>query len=156
MTFYILLNQITSIFLGFNLLTTLSFDSEIQSYLYGGSKQDVFIQVTNNHKTLVLKPMRDDGLSNLLVITSKRKYYFQLGIDRQKPHQFIEIKDGSPGHALKKKIESEEFEILEGGSSVLFRNKHEKPVMVNGIEVKDKEYFSKGVPLLLEGRRILN
>ena len=68
MSFYILANHITTLFLSLNLLTTLSFDSEIISYLYGGSKEDVFFKVTNNNRTLAIKPLTDGSFSNLLVI----------------------------------------------------------------------------------------
>ncbi len=156
MMFYILMNQITTLFLSLNLLTTLSFDSEIVSYLYGGGKEEVFFQVTNNNRTLALKPLMDGNYSNLLVITKERKYYFDLRQSSNNPHQFIEIKDGVGSHALTKKIKTDKYEILEGQSSILFVNSSENEVEVNSIKVKKREYFSKGVPILLNGKRILN
>ena len=137
MTFYILMNQITTIFLSLNLLTTLSFDSEIISYLYGGSKEEMFFQVTNNNRTLALKPMMDGNYSNLLVITKERKYYFDLKQTNQKSHQFIEIKDGVASHALTKKIKTKDYEILEGQSSILFVNNSNAEVTVNSMKVVD-------------------
>ncbi len=156
MTFYILMNQITTIFLSLNLLTTLSFDSEIISYLYGGSKEEMFFQVTNNNRTLALKPMMNGNYSNLLVITKERKYYFDLKQTNQNSHQFIEIKDGLASHALTKKIKTKDYEILEGQSSILFVNNSNAEVTVNSIKVKNRDYFSKGVPIILNGKRILN
>lgn len=156
MIFYILANQITSLFLSLNLLTTLSFDSEIVSYLYGGSKEEMFFQVTNNNRTLAIKPLMDGKYSNLLIITKERKYYFELAQGQSSTHQFIEVKDGVISHALTKKIETKSYEILEGQSSILFINKSNQEVMVNNIKVKHKEYFSKGVPILFNGKRILN
>ena len=76
MTFYMLLNQVATVFLSLNVLTTLTFDSEVQSYLYGGSQTDLFVQVTNNSRTLALKSKTEGELSNLLVITKNRKFYF--------------------------------------------------------------------------------
>ncbi|MBL7665288.1 MAG: hypothetical protein JNM93_09150 [Bacteriovoracaceae bacterium] len=156
MTFHILMNQVTTLFLSLNLLTTLSFESEIQSYLYGGSKEEMFFQVTNNHKTLAIKPKLEGGYSNLLVITKNRKYYFDLKLNKEVPHQFIEVKDGVRNHALTRKIEAPLFDILEGDNSLLFINKKTEPVVVNGLPIKSREYFSKGVPLIYEGTRILN
>ncbi|PIP96080.1 MAG: hypothetical protein COV37_16360 [Bdellovibrio sp. CG11_big_fil_rev_8_21_14_0_20_39_38] len=156
MTFYILLNQLTTLFVSLNLLTTLTFDSEIQSYLYGGSKEEMFFQVTNNHRTLAIKPLIKEKLSNLLIITKERKYYFDLGLDESHPHQFIEVKDGMPSHALKKKITTSDFEILEGEASMLFINRKDQEAVVNGQKVKYREYLSKGVPIIYEGKRILN
>jgi type IV secretory pathway VirB9-like protein len=150
------MNQITTLFLSLNLLTTLSFDSEVISYLYGGSKEEMFFQVTNNNRTLAIKPMMDGSYSNLLVITKERKYYFDLKQTSEKSHQFIEIKDGVASHALTKKIKTKNYEILEGQSSVLFVNNTAQELIVNSIKVKQREYFSKGVPIILNGKRILN
>jgi hypothetical protein len=156
MIFHILTNQMTTLFLSLNLLTTLSFDSEIQSYLYGGGQEEIFFQVTNNHKTLALKPKMDGAYSNLLVITKNAKYYFDLKHDRSNPHQFIEIKNGVMNHALTKKMKTKEVEILEGDNSILLINNSSHELTVNGVKVKHREYFSKGVPIILEGKRILN
>ena len=156
MIFHILLNQMTTLFLSLNLLTTLSFDSEIESYLYGGSQEEMFFQVTNNHKTLAMKPKMEGGYSNLLVITKDRKYYFDLKYDKDKPHQFVEVKDGVVNFALTKKITKSDYELLEGDNSILFINRKNSEVNVNGITVKQREYISKGVPIVVDGKRILN
>lgn len=156
MTFHIIANQITTLFLSLHLLTTLSFDSEIESFLYGGSKEDVFFQVTNNQKTLAIKPTQTQRFSNLLVITKKRKYYLDLSYDEEKPHQFIEIKDGVMNHALKERMTHKDYQIMEGENSLLFINRRNNPVMINRIKVRSREYFSKGVPLIKDGQRILN
>lgn len=156
MIFQILTNQMTTLFLSVHLLTTLSFDSEIQSYLYGGGQNEIFFQVTNKERTLALKPKTEGGFSNLLVITRNRKYYFQLDYDPKNPHTFIEVKDGVMNHALTKKTSSPEYDILEGDNSILFINKSPNEVTVNGMKVRSREYLSKGVPILLEGKRILN
>ncbi|MCM2349702.1 MAG: hypothetical protein NDI69_06755 [Bacteriovoracaceae bacterium] len=156
MIFHILMNQMTTVFLGLNLLTTLSFDSEIQSYLYGGSQEELFFQVTNNHKTLAIKPKIDGAYSNLLVITKNSKYYFDLKEAKVNPHQFVEVKNGVMNHALTKKIKTKDYEILEGDNSILFINNRSSEVTVNGMRIKHREYLSKGVPILYEGLRILN
>lgn len=156
MTFYMLMNQITTVFLGLNLLTTLTFDSEIVSYMYGGAKEDVFFSVTNNNKTLALKPKSKSEFSNLLVITKERKYYFQLSTAEVRPHQFVEVKGGAINNSFIVELEKKDYSILEGSSSILFINKTKRPVELNGITVKDKAYVSKGVPLILNGKRILN
>ena len=156
MTFYILLNQITTVFLSFNLLTTLTFESEIQNYLYGGSPEEMFFQVANNHRTLAIKPKLEGQFSNLLVITKKGKYYFDFKHSEKDPHQFVEVKDGIMNHALTKKLQTKDYEILEGDQSLLFINHKGAEVVVNGMKVKTREYLSKGVPILHEGKRILN
>jgi len=156
MIFHILTNQITTLFLSLNLLTTLSFDSEIQTYLYGGGQEEMFFQVTNNHKTLAIKPKLEGDYSNLLVITKQGKYYFDLKLSKSNSHQFIEIKDGLINHALNKKLAAPHYEILEGEKSVLFINKASHEVNVNSMKVKRQTYLSKGVPIIYQGERIYN
>jgi hypothetical protein len=150
------MDHVTTLFVSLGLLTTLSFDSEITSYLYGGSKEDFFIKVTNNHKTLAIKPTRKGISSNLLVITKFRKYYFDLRYNKDKPHQFIEVKQGQINHGMKKVMSKKSFDLLEGSSSVLVINKKKRKLRVNKKKVKKKDYFSKGVPIFIEGKRVLN
>jgi hypothetical protein len=123
--------------------------------MYGGGEQDVYFKVTNNNKTLAIKPKVEGKLSNLLVITKQRKFYFELDQSKTKSHQFVEVKHGVINHAMKKLITKSEFEILQGDSSILYINKG-RPKVVNKITVTNKEYFGKGIPIIVDGQRILN
>ncbi|MFA6236265.1 MAG: hypothetical protein WC635_02970 [Bacteriovorax sp.] len=156
MNFFVLPNQITTLFLSLNLLTTMSFNDDIRSFIYGGNKEEVFLEVSNNNKTLVMKAKKKDINTNMLVVTNKNKYYFHVKLDESTPHQFIEINDGEINSAFKKVIEKDTYEILQGTSSLLIVNKTKNPVTVNGIKVISKDYFSLGVPIILNGERILN
>jgi hypothetical protein len=156
MSFYILANQITSLFLSLNLLTTLSFGEDIRSYLYGGNKDEVFLEVANNGKTLVIKAKKKEIDTNMLVVTSKNKYYFHVKVDEKNPHQFVEVYEGEINSAFKKIMDKSSYEILQGGSSVLFVNKTKKPILVNEQQVQSKEYFSLGIPIIVNGERVLN
>ncbi|MEI8348014.1 MAG: TrbG/VirB9 family P-type conjugative transfer protein, partial [Pseudomonadota bacterium] len=130
MTMYILLGHIATIFLSLNVVTTLSFDSEITSYLYGGAKEELFTETADNMKTLALKPKKEGISSNLLVITKNRKYYFYLRYDQANPHQFLEIKQGSVSSSMKKLMAGNDFDIMEGESSLLLINKKSAPVEI--------------------------
>jgi hypothetical protein len=156
MNFYILSNQITSLFLSMNLLTTMSFSDDIRFYIYGGNKDEVYLEVSNNNKTLVMKAKKKEINTNMLVVTSKSKYYFHVSLDESTPHQFIEISDGEINSTFKKILEKEKYEILQGGSSLLFVNKTKIPITVNGQKIQSKDYFSLGVPIIVNGERILN
>ena len=156
MIFHILSGQMTTLFLSMGLLTTLTFNNPIESFLYGGSKEDVFFKVTNNSKTLAIKPNQKKRFSNLLVVTKKDRYYFNIDYDEKSPHQFVEVRRGVKNHALQEKLSTEKFQVLEGNSSLLFINKKDGPIQVNGKDVKRRHYFSKGVPILVEGERVLN
>lgn len=154
MIFYVLSNQISSLFLSMSLLTTLSFDTEVLAYYYGGDKQDLFLELTNNQKTLALKPKREGVSSNMLVITRGGKFYFHLGIDEKNPHEFIEVKQGQPNQGMKFLKKYPNFEIWEGSTSLMILNKSKEEFEINGIKVRDKEFFSKGTPLVLNGVRL--
>ncbi len=154
MTFYILANKIVSLFLSMNLLTTLSFESEVISYYYGGDKGDLFIELTNNQRTLAIKAKKENLASNMLVITRAGKFYFTLKVDDKSPHQFIEVKQGQINQAMKLFKTYPSFEIWEGSTSLMILNKGKNELEVNGMKIKDKEYFSKGPPLMISGERL--
>ena len=75
---------------------------------------------------------------------------------QDKPHQFVEVKQGLINHGMKKVFSKKRFEILEGESSIMIINKASKPLLVNKKKIKKKGYFSKGVPIFIEGKRVLN
>ena len=156
MIFHILADQIAVLFVSMNLLTTLTFDAPVTGFLYGGSKDDVFMESVNNSRTIVIRAKRKDVASNLLVITSKGKFYFDVRYDEKRPHQFIEVKAGRVGHVLKKSVSAKDFEILEGEECVLFINRRTEEITVNGMKVKTSSFFSRGVPIIKEGERIFN
>jgi len=156
MSFFIISKQLTTLFLSLSFLTTLSFDSEIISFMYGGGKNDVFFEITGKNKTLAIKPKVEGKLSNLLVVTKNAKYYFFLETNMERPHLFVEVHDGEINNAFKILKQTPEYDLLEGKSSILFINKKINPVFINQQSVLKQEYFSKGVPLISDGKIILN
>jgi type IV secretory pathway VirB9-like protein len=157
MTFYILANQITALFISIHLLTTISFEGEIRSYLYGGSKDDITFELANNNKTLALKAKRKGIDTNLLVVTSKNKYYFHIKTTDSNPHQFIEVYDGAINNSYSKIKQTRDYDLFEGLNSIFIVNKSSVKMQVNEKEVlKGKLYLSKGVPIILNGERIYN
>lgn len=156
MIFSILPNTITSLFLSANLITSLTFKDEVRSFIYGGVKEEVFSELANNNKTLVIKAKKKDIDTNLIIVTTKNRYYFSVKGTNKYSHQFIEIEDGAINSNFKKIKETDNYEIFEGMTSLMVVNKSKNPVIVNGVEVSAKEYFSKGTPLILDGHRILN
>lgn len=156
MSLMVLANQITMIFLNLGLLTTLSFDSEIVSYMYGGGAEEVYFKVANKNRTLVIKPTLKADYSNLLVVTSDAKYYFDLRSSEARPHQFVEIRRGQINKAMKIILETSKFKLLEGDASILIVNKTNGVLKVNEFEVKRKLYLGKGIPVFVDGIRILN
>ena len=156
MIFSVLPNTVTSLFLSANLITSLTFKDEVRSFIYGGVKEEIFSELANNNKTLVIKVKKKGIDTNLIILTSKNRYYFSVkGVDKYS-HQFIEIEDGAINSNFKKIKETYTFELFEGTTSIMVVNKSKTPIIVNDVEVTAKEYFSKGVPLIMDGNRILN
>lgn len=153
MTFFILIGHIATVFLTMNFLTTLSFEKEVTSFMYGGNEKDIFISLSNKGKTLVIKPKMKNIDSNLLVITKDKKFYFHMKYGGKSEHQFVEVKRGEINSNYRKMVSSPGFELLEGKTSVLFINKGMR-TRVNGQEVMRKSYFSKGVPIFMNNKRI--
>lgn len=156
MIFSILPTSITTLFLSINLLTALSFKDEVKSYYYGGHKDDIFVELSNSNRTLVLKAKKMEIDTNLLIVTTRSRYNFRVKASENSPHEFIEIEDAQVNTNFKKLSETISYELFEGNSSVMFVNKTKIPIIVNGVKVVSKEYFSKGVPLIMNGIRILN
>jgi hypothetical protein len=156
MIFSVLPNTVTSLFLSANLITSLTFKDEVRSFIYGGVKEEIFSELANNNKTLVIKVKKKGIDTNLIIVTSKNRYYFSVkGVDKYS-HQFIEIEDGIINSNFKKIKETDTFELFEGMTSIMVVNKSKTPIIINDVEVSAKEYFSKGVPLIMDGSRILN
>ena len=118
MTWYILPNSITKLFVSMSMLTTLSFDSEIVSYLYGGSKEEMFFEVTNNQKTLAMKALAKNINTNLMIITKKQKYYFDIIESAKESPRFIEVRNGKINKSYKQVKVTKNYTVDEGKTSL--------------------------------------
>lgn len=156
MIFSILPSSISTLFLSANLITTLTFKDDVRSFIYGGTKEEVFSELANNNKTLVFKAKKKGIDTNLIIVTAKNRYYFNVKDSDKSPHQFIEIEDGEINTSFRKIKDSESFDLFEGASSIMVVSKKRNGIMANGEKVTSKEYFSKGTPLFIDGERVLN
>jgi hypothetical protein len=134
----------------------MTFKDEVRSFIYGGVKEELFSELANNNKTLVLKARKSGIDSNLIIVTNKNRYYFRVIENLKNPHQFVEIEEGIINSNFKKIKSEVSFDLFEGTNSLMVVNKSTTAINVNGVEVIAKEYFSKGAPLLVNGLRILN
>lgn len=156
MIFSILPTSITTLFLSMNLITTLTFKDDVRSFIYGGTKEEVFTELANNNKTLVIKAKKKGLDTNLIIVTAKNRYYFNVKETINNSHQFIEVEDGEINTSFRKIKETEIYDLFEGSSSVMVVSKKRNGISVNGEIVTSKDYFSKGTPLFIDGIRVLN
>lgn len=156
MIFSILPATITTLFLSANLITTLTFKDDVRTYIYGGTKEEIFSELANGNKTLVIKAKKKGIETNLIVVTSKDRFYFNVKESEKLPHQFVEIEEGAINLNFRKIKETDSYELFEGSTSVMLVSKRREGINVNGVNVSSKEYFSKGIPLMIDGIRVLN
>lgn len=156
MIFSILPTSITTLLISTNLITTLTFRDDVRSFIYGGTREEVFSELANNNKTLVIKAKKKGLDTNLIIVTSKNRYYFNVKETNVGSHQFIEVEDGEINTSFRKIKETSEYDLFEGASSIMVVSKKKSGILVNNQLVTAKDYFSKGTPLIIEGIRVLN
>lgn len=156
MIFSILPTSITTLLISTNLITTLTFRDDVRSFIYGGTKEEIFSELANNNKTLVIKAKKKGLDTNLIIVTSKNRYYFNVKETSVGSHQFIEVEDGEINTSFRKVKETPDYDLFEGASSIMVVSKKKNGILVNNQLVMAKDYFSKGIPLIIEGIRVLN
>jgi len=147
---YSLIGSVILILVGNRSLTTLSFDSEIISYVYGGKQSDLYFKKADQNKTLIIKAKKEFSGSNLLIITRDRKYAFDLKYS-QAPDGFLDIKHGVINRSYKLIKSNQLFKIYEGNSSLRILG---KDIFVNGSKSSGKAYASKGARLFINNSEV--
>ncbi len=155
MDFFILAKSLTYLFLSVASPTTLVFNEPIE-YISAGKNGDVTIHRSNNKSMIVVQPLKEQLNTNMIVITKTNHFHFKIQTNGSKPHDIVYIYPGKVNTTFLKRLETEDFKILEGDSSVLLLNSSKSPMKVNDQIVEREQYFSKGVPLFVNDHRILN
>jgi hypothetical protein len=155
MDFYILAKSMAFLFLSLSSPTTLVFQEPIE-YVSAGKNGDFAINRSNNQKILVIQPLKEIAETNMVVITKEQHFQFKLSTSDKYHHTFVYVYPGAINKTFVKKLETPDFRILEGDSSTLVQNKRDGPLRVNDKELEREDHFSKGVPLFINGKRVLN
>ena len=155
MEFFILAKTITYLFLSLSSPTTLVFEEPIE-YVSAGKQGDFSLHRSNNHKILIIQPLKEVTETNMVVVTRNQHFQFKLKPSTENNHQFVYLYRGEINKTFIKKMETDEFKILEGDSSILIQNKQQNPLVVNEAEVIKEDHFSKGAPIIINNKRVLN
>lgn len=155
MDFYILAKSIACLFLSLSSPTTLVFQEPIE-YVSAGKNGDFVLNRSNNQKILVIQPRKDIGETSMVVITKDQHFQFKVKTVDKGHHAFVYVYPGMVNKTFIKKMDTSDYRILEGDSSILVQNKRDVSLRVNGKQVKREEHFSKGVPLFINDKRVLN
>ncbi len=145
-----LLGSVILILVGNSSLTTLSFDTEIVSFVYGGKQSDIYFKKAHNNKTLIIKAKKSFDPSNLLVVTRRRKYAFDLKYSK-KPDGFLDIKHGVINRSYKLILDKKRFKVFEGNTSLRILG---KGITVNNQKINGKAYASKGARLFINKKEV--
>lgn len=159
MSFYILSKTLTYLFLSLSHPTTLVFNDPIE-YVSAGSNGDFDLHRANNQRILVVRPLKSFGETDMIVLTRDQHYQFKikevpLNADQKNSHSLVNVYGGEINKSYIKKLDTETYRVLEGGTSVWVINKTGKNLDVNGSELERDGYFSKGAPLLINKERVL-
>ena len=158
MDFYILSKSLVYLFLSVSHPTTLVFDEPVE-YVSAGREGDFSIHRANNQKILVIRPIKEIADTDMVVLTKDQHYQFRVlnsSFDKGRDHSFVYIHDGIPNKAYVLKYEDQNIRILEGETSSLVQNKSKDKVFVNEKIVEREANFSKGIPFILNNKRIFN
>jgi hypothetical protein len=156
--FYVFLGHIATLFLSPTNSTTLEFQDPIEQVIYGGSKNDLFTYLSQSKKTLVVKPHENQMESNLTVITKNNTFNFWVKIDKHRPHIFVRIFPGAKNHIYSTVFENSQIKVQEGDQSNMIFNMTKNKLKINDQELEPNgfDYFSKGIPLIINGERVWN
>lgn len=157
MDFYILARGLIYLFLTISHPTTLVFDEPVE-YVSAGKEGDFDLHRANNQKILVIRPLKEFNETDMIVITKNHHYQFKIKSPAQgeKSHSFIYLHEGEINRSFIKKLETENYRILEGDTSILVQNKKKGPLVVNEQVIDRQGHFSKGSPVMIGNQRVLN
>jgi hypothetical protein len=153
--FWVIMGHLIPLFLSTNYTTTLEFEEPIEQVIYGGSHRDLYTYLSQSKKTLVLKALSNSADSNLTILTKQKNYTFLIGQDA-KPHLYVKIVPSNGSVIFSHAFENDSFVIKEGDTSILIQNKTKNSLEINGLTFKGLEYFSKGIPIIFNGKRVFN
>jgi hypothetical protein len=157
MDFYILTRSLIYLFLTISHPTTLVFDEPVE-YVSAGKEGDFDLHRANNKKILVVRPLKEFNETDMIVITKDHHYQFKIKspLAGEKTHSFIYLHEGEINRSFVKRVETENYKVLEGDTSTLIQNKKKEPLTVNEQVVDREGYFSKGSPILIGNLRVWN
>lgn len=154
--FYMFLNAFAPVVIGDNFLTTIRFDEALERPHTGLSKSELFLELSPDRKAIFIKSLGTKVITNLNVPTQSGKLYSFLIITGERPHSFVQIKDGKQDKSFKDVYTSSEVIIQEGVYSARVINKTRKIIQINSIEIPSLARYDlpKGAPIFLNNERV--
>ena len=153
MIYYILPNQIFTVFLSMAHLTAITFPDQVTDFV-GGQKSDFRVYELNKRRTLVYEAKAKGFKRNLIIFLKDKKYHFDMVYNEEFSNKDIEIKPAKPCNNLSLLKETKRYQLFDCPKSLLFINKGKIPLKVNEFLITGKKYLSKGPPIYQGGKKI--
>ena len=153
MQLYTLINLTTYLFLTFGSPSTFKFDSPIE-FTTISNESDFLKYQSKDKKILVLKPLKNNFDSNLVVITKGGTYTFNLHIADQKSPLVYEVTEGEKGFSFYSVKVTPDYEILSAEKITLLRLKSSRFKTVNDLPSKTEQYLPKNSKIKLDNEYI--
>ena len=142
-TLYLFIGSITYLLVSFNQVTVLHFEEGIDRYIYGGKEADLQFTIQGDGKTLAIRPIKKDRLSNLIVFTKDKTFNFHFKLQAKDYLEFADIRLAKKNSRYQLFKSTKNYDLYEGESSLLIQNKLQNPILINGQKVERQNYFSK-------------
>lgn len=149
MQIYTLLNITTYLFLTFGAPSTFKFDSPIELTSVS-NESDFFKYESKDRKILILKPMKNNFDSSLVVITKNSTYTFNLHIIEQKTPLVYEVLEGETTNSYYLEKSTQDYDLLTSDKISLLRIKSKKFKTVNDAAIKTEQFIPKNSKIKLD------
>ena len=157
MNWFIFPQAIVTFFISMNFHTSMTFESEVSTYIYGGQSSEVSITLANNKKTLIIKANKKPIDTTMSVFVKGIEYAFRVKYTDTINNQWhLHIFPAKINSIYKLITKNEDYSLMEGTNSLLLINNKKIPLIVNDEQVKTRTYLSKGAPVFINEKRIYN
>jgi len=150
-----LLNVATVIAISTSTPTTMIFKEPIQ-FVSAGKTGDFSLFINNNKKVIVIQPLKDIKASELVVLTDNKNYQFKIQIEKSGGGSYFQVEDGkiNLSYTLIKKTDN--YEIYEGVSSLMFKNISENEIKLNeeSLARRATSYLPKGGSIYVDSVKV--
>jgi hypothetical protein len=153
MQVFTLLNFTTYLFLTFGTPSTFKFDSQIE-IISISNESDFFKYESKDKKILMLKPMKDNFDSSMVVITKNAAYTFNMHVSGEKTPLIYEILEGEKASSYYSLKSTSDYELLSSEKITLLRIKSNKFKTVNDVPIKTEQYMPKNGKIKLDNEYI--
>jgi Holliday junction resolvasome RuvABC ATP-dependent DNA helicase subunit len=136
--------------------TTIVFSDPVQ-FVTIGKTGDFSILTNNNKKVVVICPVKNIEKAEMVVLTENKNYQFKIHVVSKNPNNYYQITDGRPNVSYTLLKRTNNYEILEGISSIKIKNLTDKELNINEETLLSKSsmYLPKGGSVYVNSDRIL-